>query len=440
MDTVPTVASGGWSLYTMPEVNAQFPRVDTRPPPCLHVRAVLPGDPPSASCASARRSEWSIGITLNAGDTFLRMTDVANIKVNIQLLSMVHHVTFSVLNKAEVSAREVRSRIQGGQQVTRVEGQTPIPTPSSTSASSSAEHGADEARRCLDTVVVRQPLTQSVATWPPVSVGILLKEVVVTLHDDVSQATVITQLLQVALQQVLLACYPVGGSCSSLCMAVCAGNMQVDNPLAHKGLHDFPVVLQPQQEPSALQAHLPPQLHLTEVHAMLRARSCLHLQLLVSKDPLLRASWFLDSVEVAVKPLSIYFEDSYFFRLYEECLCLSPQQPRRSGSQGSRQCVPPSVWESARLHQQPLRIRHLCVQPVSLLLSVHASVRLFLATDHAPLTFGRFERHHLFTGTQQLAYTMAVHYITAAIFRAGTEPSLVQQQFIDPTGWQAWMS
>ena len=81
--------------------------------------------------------------------------------------------------------------------------------------------------------------------------------------------------------------------------------------------------------------------------------------------------------------------------------------------------IPRSVKERAFLHRQPIRIQHLVVHPISLQLSVHASLRLFLATDHAPLTLGRFERSRLFTGTQPLVYSMVTHYITAAIFRAG---------------------
>ena len=195
VEAVPTVASGGWTQYTMPFVNTGFPQVDTGPPPHLHVCAMLPADPQSPGSQKRQWSEWSTGIALDAGDTFLHMSGVANIKVNIQLLSMVHHVTFSVLNKAEVSAKEVRSRIHGGQQVTRIEGAGPTP----------AEHCAEMASDgCLNYPVVRQPLTQFVEVWPQVTLGILLEGVMMTLHDDVSQASVITQLLQVELQQVLL--------------------------------------------------------------------------------------------------------------------------------------------------------------------------------------------------------------------------------------------
>lgn len=405
VEAVPAVASGGWSHYTMPLVNAQFPRVDPGPLPRIHVRAVLPASQGEGV------SDWSAGVALDAGDTFLHMKGAANIKVNIQVLSAVHHVTFSVLNKAEVSAKEVRSRIQGAQQLTRVEEAPTMLAPPTMQE--------DSGSVCLDSAVVRQPMQQSVESWLPVSVGVLLEGVVVTLHDDVSHTDLITQLLLVELQRVLLTCYPVGGASSSMCAAVCVGHVQVENPLAHRGLYDFPFILQPQNPPPPPQPPLHPQQDLTEVAAVLRADSFVHVQLVISRDPLLPSASFVDSLEAAVKPLSVYFEDSYFFLLYHEALCLVPHRLGESDCRERKECVPPSVWETARLHQQPLRIRHLCMQPVSLLLSVHASVRLFLATDHAPLTLGRFERHNLLTGTQQLAYTTAMHYITAAIFRAG---------------------
>ena len=403
----------------MPHINNHFPRMDNNRPPRLHVRAVLPTTTDTQQAGSEQQqqmSEWSPGIGLDAGDTFLHLSGVGHIKVNIQVLSMVYHITFSVLNKAEVSAREVRSRIQGGgegEEVTRIEEMpsAPVTSPSAMPLESSAEEEEEE----------------GVEAWPSVTVGALLEGVVITLHDDVAQPGTITQLLQVELQPLLLACYPVGGDSSSLCLAVCAGTAQIDNVLAHKGYYDFPIILQPQNASplTPTLSRLSSQQDLTEAHALARAESFLNIQTVLSKDPLLPAGWFLDSVEVSVKPLSMYFEDSFFFRLYEECLCLLPQSPckergRRRRGQGKQEgCVPQEMWECARLHQQPLRIQHLCVHPISLLMSVHASVRLFLATDHAPLSLRGFERQQLFTGTQQLAYTMAMHYITAAIFRAG---------------------
>ncbi|KAJ8927594.1 hypothetical protein NQ314_019921 [Rhamnusium bicolor] len=60
-------------------------------------------------------------------------------------------------------------------------------------------------------------------------------------------------------------------------------------------------------------------------------------------------------------------------------------------------CVPEVLsWQCAIL-ARPLTIRNITVAPVSLLLSVHSSIKLYIALDQSPLQFNRFERRRLFT-------------------------------------------
>lgn len=67
----------------------------------------------------------------------------------------------------------------------------------------------------------------------------------------------------------------------------------------------------------------------------------------------------------------------------------------------------------------PLRLQKLSIQPVSLLVSIHASLKLYIASDHTPLSFSLFERGPLCTTARQLVHALAMHYAAGALFRAG---------------------
>jgi vacuolar protein sorting-associated protein 13B len=53
------------------------------------------------------------------------------------------------------------------------------------------------------------------------------------------------------------------------------------------------------------------------------------------------------------------------------------------------------------------------------LISVHASLKVFIASDKTPLVFGKFEKKGLSTTSHQLVRVLAMHYASGALFRAG---------------------
>lgn len=78
------------------------------------------------------------------------------------------------------------------------------------------------------------------------------------------------------------------------------------------------------------------------------------------------------------------------------------------------------VLQSAQALVQPVRLQRLTIQPVSLLVSIHASLKLYIASDHTPLSFSLFERGPVCTTARQLVHALAMHYAAGALFRAGT--------------------
>lgn len=77
------------------------------------------------------------------------------------------------------------------------------------------------------------------------------------------------------------------------------------------------------------------------------------------------------------------------------------------------------VLQSVQALVHPVRLQRLTIQPVNLLVSIHASLKLYIASDHTPLSFSLFERGPLCTTARQLVHALAMHYAAGALFRAG---------------------
>ena len=79
----------------------------------------------------------------------------------------------------------------------------------------------------------------------------------------------------------------------------------------------------------------------------------------------------------------------------------------------------PQVLQSVQALVHPVRLQKLTIEPVNLLVSIHASLKLYIASDHTPLSFSLFERGPLCTTARQLVHALAMHYAAGALFRAG---------------------
>lgn len=82
-------------------------------------------------------------------------------------------------------------------------------------------------------------------------------------------------------------------------------------------------------------------------------------------------------------------------------------------------CDTLQVLQSVQALVHPVWLQKLTIQPVNLLMSIHASLKLYIASDHTPLSFSEFERGPLCTTARQLVHALAMHYAAGALFRAG---------------------
>ncbi|XP_056633940.1 intermembrane lipid transfer protein VPS13B isoform X1 [Diorhabda sublineata] len=134
------------------------------------------------------------------------------------------------------------------------------------------------------------------------------------------------------------------------------------------------------------------------------------------------------SVNIIINPISCFVEDRYITKLMDYFnvfiptkLILWPDKKipfKLNGTPGSVSVPELVSWQCAII-AKPLTIRNLSIAPISLLLSVHSSIKLYIALDQSPLQFGSFERRRIVTTPYRLGHALTMHYLSGAIFGAG---------------------
>nr|XP_023015386.1 vacuolar protein sorting-associated protein 13B-like [Leptinotarsa decemlineata] len=211
---------------------------------------------------------------------------------------------------------------------------------------------------------------------------------------------------------------------------ISASDVQFDNQLCSRESYDFPVVLigQEVKEIKKLLTLNVPIKVLIE-GASEKALVMMDFTLETWKDhSKTKFITGVKSLKVRVNPISCYIEDTYITRLMNYLsvfiptrLVLLPIRKSILKLNNTSGCVnvPEIVsWQCAIL-ARPLTLRKILIEPVSLLLSVHSSVKLYIALDQSPLYFGQFERRRLLTTHYRLGHAMTMHYLSGAIFGAG---------------------
>lgn len=135
---------------------------------------------------------------------------------------------------------------------------------------------------------------------------------------------------------------------------------------------------------------------------------------------------------IKIAPISAYVEDTYITQLLNYATSMVPprflalddvkEAPTLISTSGVY--IPDYIMVDAKILSTPLRLQNLKIEPVSILLSVHTSVRLYVALDHSPLYFGTFEKKNILTTPYRLGNALTMHYLSGAIFGAGIKRTL----------------
>ncbi|KAH8362480.1 hypothetical protein KR200_005474 [Drosophila serrata] len=199
-------------------------------------------------------------------------------------------------------------------------------------------------------------------------------------------------------------------------------NLQVDNQLYSSGKYDFPVLLCA-EELYKRNCALPQVYYLDAVYQLQPLRAPVSLFTFVFYQDEMQ----LQSVRCKIPPFRVYIEDAYLNQLLEALVECEPSncvyspaiEEDRILLSAGQTLLPDQVVAQSLYISEPLRLNSFTVEPLSLLLSVHTSSRLYIALDHSPLSFSRYERQQILTVPLRFGQSLGLHYLSGAIFGAG---------------------
>lgn len=407
--------------------------------------------------------EWSTGIDLSSDyDTFVSIPSFGDVKVHIEHVGFTCHMYLDPVGRAEVSAREIRSRIKGGKQITTtvvqmtsvdskifslgddvdlsLKNASPVPLAINIDSSPTYSPGAIPVQSPMSKGAA-QLLTNWQALTPRLAIeaGFVCKHLRIVIEDCLIDHSIIQEVLSLSLDTLVISYHPSGlvdrlamrrqHDISSLNIAICG--MQIDNQLHDTGCYDFPVLLlsTPQQPKENMTG--PPQ-HIKPKSVFLCSVSELKNKFVGSEQAMLLlcsqlcydaeiCNTVLQTLDLTISPLSVNVEDSFVYYMlkitdtFVPTLLHSPKAKRRA----TPHQLPSEVAISSSIVCQPVRLQSINISSLSILLSVHASLKLFISSDHSPLSFVAFTRSGLVSSNSHLTRALIMHYASGALFRAG---------------------
>ena len=192
------------------------------------------------------------------------------------------------------------------------------------------------------------------------------------------------------------------------------GALQVDNQSTDDCDH-FPVVVLPLREVSQrYRGESPHNAPFSDTHASI-ANSLFETVVTVYQSE--NCSCFIDDLRIKVEPLEIYAEDTFIYRLLSLAESFAP--PLQLSSHDRRDMREVAVRSVGRQILHPINIGSIQVEDLKILLSIHASLKMYLSADHMPVVLGTFTCHPTRTIQKELTRKVLYHYLTQALVRAG---------------------
>ncbi|XP_041104665.1 vacuolar protein sorting-associated protein 13B-like isoform X3 [Polyodon spathula] len=260
---------------------------------------------------------------------------------------------------------------------------------------------------------------------------VLLCEVSLVVYDDITNHKASAELLRLTLSKILLNMAPARGLGAEAreglpdlyAVEVYCASLQGDNQLYNRSSFHFPVLLCQEQKTDTLQwsRDSNPTVSIKDLEEY--KHSCF-LQLCLSLSETRDSGFGVDQVTFEIKPARLYVEDTFvyyiktLFHTYIPDRALGKKPVKTLSSLGAL-VLPEQVEQSIQALVNPVKLQKLTIQPVNLLVSIHASLKLYIASDHTPLSFSLFERGLIYTTARQLIHALAMHYAAGALFRAG---------------------
>lgn len=237
---------------------------------------------------------------------------------------------------------------------------------------------------------------------------------VIILDDELREEVCAITLNDLAIHHNLLPPEPCPDVGSESVLSIAIGALQIDNQSTDDYDH-FPVVLLPLREVSQRYRGESPQ---NAPFSEMPASSCRSFfRTTIKAFKCNNNLAFIDNVAIHTQPLEVYAEDTFIYRIMSLLDSYSP--PRQSYETSKKDATLIELTSAANRILHPINVGDVEIDDIRILLSIHASIKMFLATDHMPIVLGKFTICPARTTQKELTRWILYHYATQALVRAG---------------------
>ncbi|XP_072462964.1 intermembrane lipid transfer protein VPS13B isoform X2 [Notamacropus eugenii] len=267
-----------------------------------------------------------------------------------------------------------------------------------------------------------------------VTLKVFITQSSLAVFDDLTHHKTSSELLRLTLDNIFLNMEPVASYLRALpfegavvglpqlySLEVFCGDFQLDNQLYNKSNFHFPVLVCQGEKVETIQWSRMHNLLISSKDLEEYKENCF-IKLCITLSEKQNFLFDINEFSFELKPARLYVEDTFVYyvkTLFDTYLPNSKLASHSKRHLALTQLLPEQVRQHAKALVNPVKLRRLAIQPVNLSVSIHASLKLYIASDHTPLAFSLFERGPIFTTARQLIHTLAMHYAAGALFRAG---------------------
>ena len=409
---IPRLAPHSSVCYTPPFINTKFPESGVLLPK-LHL----------AGAVSNGVTLWSYGIDLALEHgSFINIPEVYDVKISTVKVGHTIHVNIEQVSRAEISAKEIRSRIK-----------SPVKSELAVKISDTAAvtpqkppQRSVEIVRSKSVSDVSRLLSRERSAEPSCmlfSISCLCNQISLILIDESSAAAVVQEVFSATLENMTWSCHTkldVRRSSFSQIqrihrIEVGIGDLQLDNLLYGRGSYDFSVILgrqaerRPDEDVGMSKWRVGKRIEHLSGHSLIS----------IAVNMVLSNSTTVQTVKLAVKPVNLCVEDVFIIDILKVIDAMVPTVPGGARGAGVGRKCPDKVCERASILSSPIRLERMFIETIDMKVSVHASLKLYLASDNAPLSLGQFEQTNINTTSEEFLRILAMHYVSCALYRAG---------------------
>lgn len=426
--------------YTFPQACTEFPNIANQHTPSLRklnlcVRSL--GE--TSHCISS----WSTSITTNdVNDQFVTIPGGCDSRIIKQVIGNTFHVHVYPIHRAQILAKDVRSKIlvsagctssilptRYSTQISPMPDEKDVPIQVTSASSIEELPEAKPEKSIMKKILHRRTPSKQIQLIPDNDrhldfVSVLFKHVCFILVDE--EPFRHTEAIRVSMDDTCIILRPLTSPIDLFSLAnsisqkyqifLSTRALQIDNQLLGQGF-DFPVVLKPQEEIADMDFTIENMLQSASKCSLINVE----LQLVRCDEAI-----SFQTVQFSSKPLSIYFEDKFLYKIldivkiYSPTIVQSQSISQVNNFRDPAMCIiPMDLLLASSVISGPIRIQEIVVKPLKIMFSIHASVKLYLSIDHTLLSFKAYERKELFTSCYTLGRDLTMHYLSGALFRAG---------------------